>query len=183
MFELEGVHAYPWLLAELAYWRHKHGIIDAGSCAVRGTLAAQLAGDWRAASAHGASRGVRTRPRSPSPRPTTTRRSARRTTTFQQLGARPLAALVARRLRERGVTVSRGRRPSTLANPAELTAREVEVLTLLGDGLRNAEIAERLFLSPRTVDHHVSAILRKLQAKSRGEAVAEAGRLDLLRAE
>jgi DNA-binding CsgD family transcriptional regulator len=57
------------------------------------------------------------------------------------------------------------------------------VLALLGDGLRNAEIAERLYLSPRTVDHHVSAILRKLEAKSRGGAVAEGRRLGLLQPE
>jgi DNA-binding NarL/FixJ family response regulator len=54
------------------------------------------------------------------------------------------------------------------------------VLQLLSGGLRNAVIAERLFLSPRTVDHHVSAILSKLNIESRGEAVAEAGRLGLL---
>ena len=56
----------------------------------------------------------------------------------------------------------------------------LEVLGLVADGLRNADIAERLFLSPRTVDHHVSAIRRKLGARTRGEAVAAAGRLGLL---
>ena len=53
------------------------------------------------------------------------------------------------------------------------------MLALVGDGLRNAEIAQRLVLSDKTVDHHVSAILRKLGVRSRTEAVAEADRLRL----
>jgi DNA-binding NarL/FixJ family response regulator len=99
------------------------------------------------------------------------------------LGARPAATIVARRLRERGVRgIARGPRPQTRENPAGLTARELEVLALVADGLRNAEIAERLVLSQKTVDHHVSAILRKLDARTRGEAAAAAARLGLVRA-
>ena len=97
------------------------------------------------------------------------------------LGARPLARIVSRRLRERGAhAVRRGPRRTTRANPANLTARELDVLALLASGMRNAEVAERLFLSRRTVDHHVSSILRKLGAGSRGEAVATAARLGVL---
>jgi DNA-binding CsgD family transcriptional regulator len=96
------------------------------------------------------------------------------------LGARPAAAIVARRLRERGARgLPRGPRPATRDNPAELTPRELEVLTLLADGLRNAEIAARLVLSVRTVDHHVSAILRKLGVRTRVQASVEAARLGL----
>jgi DNA-binding CsgD family transcriptional regulator/tetratricopeptide (TPR) repeat protein len=99
---------------------------------------------------------------------------------LQRLGARPAAAIVARRLRERGARgVPRGPRPTTLANPARLTSRELEVLTHVAQGLRNAEIAERLFLAEKTVDHHVSSILRKLDVRTRGEAGAEAVRLGL----
>jgi DNA-binding NarL/FixJ family response regulator len=58
-----------------------------------------------------------------------------------------------------------------------LTARESEILALVGEGLRNAEIAQRLFLSQRTVDTHVSAILRKLGADTRVEAAAKAATL------
>jgi DNA-binding NarL/FixJ family response regulator len=53
------------------------------------------------------------------------------------------------------------------------------VLALIARGLRNADVAERLFLSRKTVDHHVSAILRKLGARTRGEASAKAARLGL----
>jgi DNA-binding NarL/FixJ family response regulator len=91
------------------------------------------------------------------------------------LDARPAAAIVARRLRERGARgLPRGPRPGTRANPAGLTARELEVLELLAGGLRNAEIAERPVVSERTVGHHVLAILRKLDARTRGEAGVKA---------
>ena len=96
------------------------------------------------------------------------------------MGARPVAAIVARRLRERGVRdVPRGPRSSTRENPAHLTPREIEVADLVAHGLRNAEIAERLFLSPRTVEHHVSAILRKLGVRTRAEVGPALQRLEL----
>jgi DNA-binding CsgD family transcriptional regulator len=100
---------------------------------------------------------------------------------LKALDAAPAVAIVARRLRERGARgVPRGPRPRTRNNPAGLTARELEVLALLADGLRNAQIAERLVVSAKTVDHHVSAILRKLAVRTRGEAGAEAARLGLI---
>jgi DNA-binding NarL/FixJ family response regulator len=94
------------------------------------------------------------------------------------LGAASAAAIVARKLRELGVrNLPRGPRSTTRENPAGLTSRELEVLALLADGLRNAEIAARLVVSTKTVDHHVSAILRKLSVRTRGEAAAQAHRL------
>jgi len=96
---------------------------------------------------------------------------------FQRLGARPAAAIATRRLRERGVRkLPRGPRPYTASNPERLTRRESEVLTLVRRGDSNAEIAARLFLSEKTVHHHVSAILRKLGVSSRTQAVSEAAR-------
>jgi DNA-binding NarL/FixJ family response regulator len=74
----------------------------------------------------------------------------------------------------------RGPRPETTTNLARLTRRESEVLALVSEGLPNAEIANRLFLSEKTVHHHVSAILRKLEVNSRGQATAAAVRLGLV---
>ncbi|MGB8876894.1 MAG: LuxR C-terminal-related transcriptional regulator, partial [Solirubrobacteraceae bacterium] len=76
--------------------------------------------------------------------------------------------------------VPRGPRPRTRENEAGLTPRELEVLALLAEGLRNAQIAKRLVVSERTVDHHVSAILGKLQVRSRSEASARAARLGIV---
>jgi DNA-binding CsgD family transcriptional regulator len=99
---------------------------------------------------------------------------------LQRLGARTAATRVARRLRERGARdVRRGPRASTQTNPAGLTARQLEVLGLLAQGERNADIAARLFLSEKTVDHHVSAILGKLGVRTRGQAAAAAARLGI----
>ena len=86
--------------------------------------------------------------------------AARALDILDRLGADAVAAKVRRDLRAQGVSaVPARRRSATLANPAGLTTRQTEVLRLLDDGLTNAELAERLYLSVKTVDHHVSAIL------------------------
>lgn len=91
------------------------------------------------------------------------------------LGATPAATLVRRRLRDLGVRrVPRGASAATRANPAGLTPRQVDVLALVAAGRTNAEIAERLVVSVRTVDHHVSAILGKLGVRTRREAAVAA---------
>lgn len=90
---------------------------------------------------------------------------------FDRLGAVAAVAATRRRMRELGLrAIPAGSRATTRANPAGLTRREQEVLTLLCDSLSNDEIAERLVLSVRTVDHHVSAILTKLGVPSRRAA-------------
>jgi DNA-binding CsgD family transcriptional regulator/tetratricopeptide (TPR) repeat protein len=99
-------------------------------------------------------------------------------TVLDGLGAKPAVAIVRSRLRGLGVTrLPRRPQPGTLTNPAGLTDRQLEILGLVATGLSNAEIAHRLVVSPRTVDHHVSAILQKLGVRTRRKAAARAAEL------
>ncbi len=169
----------PWAVGELAYWRWQAGLQDELSAgAVAEPYRRSIAGDWAEAVELWRKLGCPYEAAlalAESDDPLATRQSIDQ---LQQLSARPAAAIVARRLRERGIRgVPRGPRTATRENPAGLTARELEVLVLLTVGLRNAEIAQRLVVSEKTVDHHVSAILRKLDVRTRGEASAEAVRL------
>ena len=75
---------------------------------------------------------------------------------------------------------TRGPRASTRSNQHGLTRRELDVLREIDSGMSNKEIANKLFVSPKTIDHHVSAILAKTATRTRGEAAALARREDLL---
>ena len=168
-------------IACLQAWRRRAGIEEPVHALARGPYALELTGDAAAAAARWSERR----------RPyeaalaladiggeAALRESLEALTT---LGARAPAAIVSRRLRALGARdIQRGPRPATRRNAAGLTARESQVLALVTEGLRNAEIAQRLFLSPRTVDNHVSAILRKLGADTRVAATARAATLGLL---
>ncbi len=97
----------------------------------------------------------------------------------RRIGAEPLTRRIMERMREQGVRVPRGPRTATRGNPAGLTARQLEVLALVADGLTNAEIAERLVVSQRTAEHHVAAVLTKLGATTRRDAARIARELDV----
>ena len=100
---------------------------------------------------------------------------------LDSLGADAVATKVRQELRNQGFArVPSPKRASTRTNPAGLTTRQMEVLHLLGEGLTNAELAERLYISPKTADHHVSAILNKLDVASRRDAVRAGRRLGAL---
>jgi DNA-binding CsgD family transcriptional regulator/tetratricopeptide (TPR) repeat protein len=99
---------------------------------------------------------------------------------LESLGATAVAAKLRAELRAEGVFIPRGRGQTTRRHPMGLTAREDEVLALVAEGLSNLEIADRLFLSPRTVEHHVAAVMSKLNAGSRKEAGAVAVKKGLL---
>ena len=173
--------ADAWSIGELSTWRQRAGIDDevalpGGSNPFR----FELAGDWEAAERAWSAIGCPYEAALALAAAEDEDALRRSVAELQRLGARAAAARVARALRERGVRgVPEGPRAVTRGNPAGLTARELEVLALVAEGLRNAEIARQLFVSQKTVGHHVSAILRKLNVRTRGEAASAAMRLGI----
>jgi DNA-binding CsgD family transcriptional regulator len=102
---------------------------------------------------------------------------------FHDLGAVAAVQLTRHQMRALGIrSIPAGPRTATRADPLGLTRREREVLDLICAGHTNAEIAAKLFISPKTVDHHVSAVLAKLDAPTREVAAAHAARLGLVSA-
>jgi len=181
----ERTDGYAWLAGELAFWLWRLGGPDRLPTSgvpddAAEPFALQMAGDraaaadrWRALGCpYEAAAALAESDQEPQLRAALAE--------LERLGARPLAALVARRLRELGVrAVARGPRPATRANPANLTARELEVLRLLVAGRSNRQIAEQLFISNKTASVHVTNLLSKLDVHSRLEAAALARRLGL----
>ena len=96
-------------------------------------------------------------------------------TLMQALGANAIYEKLKSEMRLTGIRqIPRGLRKSTLSNQALLTSRELDILDLLKSGMQNKEIASKLYISAKTVDHHISAILFKLDVNSRVKAVQEA---------
>jgi len=181
-FELAQRKQHPWFLGELAYWRWQAGDLPAGikPAALAAPWALQIAGRWReAADAWTALGCPYESARARMEGDTAAQLAALET--FERLGARPISERLRQQMRKDGVRgVPRGPRQATRDNRAGLTAREMEVLRLVAEGCANSEIARRLSRSPRTVDHHLAAILEKLGAATRTEAVAAAYRLGVL---
>jgi DNA-binding CsgD family transcriptional regulator len=174
-------HGDPYAAA-VAYWSWRGGLGSPLSAAPDGNdpHLLEISGDWAAAADRWRALGcpyetAMARATSDDPQ-----QIAEALRTLHSLGARPASAMVSRRLRDLGVrAIPRGPRRRTRENPVGLTARELDVLALVCEGLRNTEIAQRLVVSRKTVDHHVSSILRKLDVHTRGEASAQALKLGL----
>jgi DNA-binding CsgD family transcriptional regulator len=175
-----GLADIRWWAGECEAWRHRAGLDGGDPAGLPEPYRLEITGDAKGAARWWLERGCEYEAAltlASSGDPAALRRAL---DMLYRLGARPAAAVVARRLRALGEQgVRRGPRPATAANPAGLRPREVEVLQLLAAGLSNTQIATKLVLSARTVDNHVSAILRKLGAHTRSEAAAQAARLGL----
>jgi DNA-binding CsgD family transcriptional regulator/tetratricopeptide (TPR) repeat protein len=169
-----------WMQGELAFWLWRAGRLQEPTEHIAEPWALQIAGDWQGAAE--AWEAINCPYERALALAECKNESAVRTALqiFEGLGAAPMAGITRRKLREQGVrNIPRGSHERTKQNPHQLTRRQLQVLGLLAEGCRNAEIAGRLFVTEKTVDHHVSAVLEKLQVRSRGEAAAVANRLGL----
>jgi DNA-binding CsgD family transcriptional regulator len=174
-YELIRTHHDPRLKGELSVLLWRAGALGEPAVQIEEPYALEIAGDWRRAARlwgalgcayeqacllawHGAEPEQRAA-----------------LAMLDQMCAAPAARVLRRRMRAQALRgVPRGSRPSTRRHPLGLTRRQAEILALLSEGLRNSAIAKRLFVSTKTVDHHVSAILAKLGVPTRTQAVARA---------
>jgi DNA-binding CsgD family transcriptional regulator len=171
--ELAG-RRIPWVKGELLFWQSKARAVDSNCGGIAEPYRLILTGEWQAAAdawekigmpyeqalclAEGSDEAL-----------------LQALAIIDRLGACPLETIVRKRLRERGVRgVPRGPREATRSNPKGLSEKEFEVLALLVEGCSNAHMARRLHRSTKTIDHHVSAILCKLDVHSRAEAITAA---------
>ncbi len=170
-FELAVSRRHAWAVGELGRWLRAAGSsVEVGPVVAR-PFALQLGGSAVEAAAAWRELGCPYEAALALAESSDVSRQLAALSELHLLGARPAAEVLARQLRDRGVrNVPRGPQRSTRTQAGLLTGREAEVLSLVVSGLRNAEIASRLHLSPRTVERHVSAILAKLEVGSRHEA-------------
>jgi DNA-binding CsgD family transcriptional regulator len=171
----------PWRGGAIGYWLWRMGELDVPPESIAEPFRLEMEGEWhRAADAWGhlGCPYERALALTQGDDPAAHREALDQ---LERLGARAAAEAVRRDLRSRGVrSIPRGPRPATRENPGGLTDSQFKVLALVAEGRSNADIARQLFLSPRTVDHHVSAILQRLGVRTRADAVAAARKRHLL---
>jgi DNA-binding CsgD family transcriptional regulator len=158
---------------QLAVWLFRASALDIQATGIVGPYASEIAGRWQAAAKAWKELGCPYEQATLLALHGTESDKREALAVFEGLGASPAARALRKQFRAEGVKgLPRGARASTQSNPHGLTRREAEILALLSEGLRNSAIARRLFISQKTVAHHVSSILMKLGVPSRAEAVA-----------
>jgi DNA-binding CsgD family transcriptional regulator/tetratricopeptide (TPR) repeat protein len=172
-YELVCLRRDPRMKGELAAWLWRVNALEQQPSDIAGPYALEISQDWQGAACAWQALGCPYEHASMLAWYGAECEQREALTIFEQLGAAPAVLALRKQMRARGVrSVPRGARTSTQRHPHGLTRREAEILTLMSGGLRNSVIARRLFVSTKTVDHHVSAILTKLGVHSRAEAIA-----------
>ena len=178
--KLAKLRGASWIVGALETWRWRAGLREPFSTNLPQPFSAQAAGDWALAARLWEQLGCPYEAALALADADDESAMRRALVELRKLGAMPAAAITGRRLRDRGVKgLPRGPHPSTRGNPAHLTARELEILGMVAKDLTNREIARGLFVSQKTVDHHVSSILGKLGVSARTEVRLAASRLGI----
>jgi DNA-binding CsgD family transcriptional regulator len=163
-----------WARGEIGFWMWQTGQIHDPPEGAARPFALQMSGDWKAAAEawqHVGCPYERALALADGPEEAKLEALA----ILDSLGARPMSERLRKQLRDLGVdSIPRGPTKATLANPAGLTSRQLEVLGLIANGLTNTEIADELYVSKKTVEHHISAVYSKLGVKSRSQAMRAA---------
>jgi DNA-binding CsgD family transcriptional regulator/tetratricopeptide (TPR) repeat protein len=163
----------PRMKGELAVWLWRAGALKQQPTDIAEPYAQEILGDWRGAAQAWNALGCAYEHATVLAWYGADTEQLEALAVLEQLGATRAAVVLRKQMRARGVrSIPRGARVSTRHHPHGLTRREAQTLALMSDGLRNSIIAKHLFVSTKTVDHHVSAILAKLDVASRAEAVA-----------
>ncbi|MEM7110824.1 MAG: AAA family ATPase [Chloroflexota bacterium] len=170
LFAEAVAHRHPGFAAELAYWLWRAGEAVETFDWMATPFVLEIKGDWQGAVAAWEALGCPyEQARALADGDVAAQKRA--LVIFEQLGAQPMIQRVRQQLQQAGaLTIPRGPRSATKGNPFQLTNRQMDIWALLAENLTNGEIAARLHISPKTVDHHVSAVLGKLQVSSRQEA-------------
>src|SRR5258706_2160141 len=172
-FELSRQRADPRMNGELAAWLWRVDALEGPLPAIPAPYAREISGHWLGAAQAWTEPGCPYEHASLLAWHGTDAEQREALAILGQLGAAPAAKALRQRMRAQGVRdLPRGSQQSTRHHPHGLTRREAETLALMSQGLRNAAIARRLFVSTKTIDHHVSAILAKLGVPSRAAAIA-----------
>jgi DNA-binding CsgD family transcriptional regulator/tetratricopeptide (TPR) repeat protein len=172
VYPLALEHGNEWELGEAAAWLHRAGALESSPERLAPPYALELAGRHEDAAATWLVLGNAFEAalcRSASDDPAEVRAAH---TAALELGATATAERIAARLRHLGAAVPRGPRAATAANPSGLTEREAEIAELMAAGLTNAEIARQLVISEKTVGHHASAVLGKLDVRRRASVAS-----------
>jgi DNA-binding CsgD family transcriptional regulator len=179
-FDLAIGHRHRWHAGEFSFWRWRAGKRIAAPKWSAAPFLLQIKGDWRGAAEAWEHLGCPyEQARALADGDEAARLAALEI--FDRLGAGPAAAALRQQMRGEGMRcIPRGPRSSTRRNPFGLTSREMQILGCLSDGLSNGRIGTQLHISPKTVDHHVSAVLAKIGACTRGEAARIAREQNLL---
>jgi DNA-binding CsgD family transcriptional regulator len=181
IYELALQSKHRWYIGQLAFWLWRAGALECVPEHAFEPYVFQIEGNWRKAAAAWRALGCPYEAAWALADSGSEAELRYAYAEFVRLGAAPAASVVTQRLRALGVTkLPRGPRPSTQTNPFHLTNRELAVLELVAQRKRTNEISDVLFLSPRTVGHHITSILAKLEVHSRDEAAWKAVELGIV---